>query len=457
MERQGAECRAGPAGSCRPGRGDATGRGRYGTSIRTDVYSVDARRPRERPGSTMRRARPLACAGCGVEPGAEGPVVVLAETVCAHLGRQGCGVAAREWGRCWVRGDVACRVSASGTGCSCTSSRTSLNFTRIFLSTPHWGVCVDAGDVRVEHAESGAMGGSGAQRDSSACGVGDVDVEDPQTLLADGWRIVLRRAEGACELALTPHQLASRFEGNAGFQWDANEDCIDEYCTNVRMFLTSPHALYIYSLARGRVVGVWAPRAPSPVPGSRGPRDAKEQEKAIGTPCAFEAARRFIVVVNDALVILAHPSLHVLRIIPARPPHRHSPRSRSSRCRGASSRSYPPAASTPAHSLLAREPRVAVALDTGRARAQSGVQDVLVFDPVDGVLSLRRVTVALEAAHGAALLIKGVAVAESRAKRSRKRGPELRVVSIWVQREEQLDAGREGKKDTKSKLNQMSI
>ncbi|KAJ7466380.1 hypothetical protein FB451DRAFT_1485244 [Mycena latifolia] len=37
--------------------------------------------------------------------------------------------------------------------------------------------------------------------------------------------------------------------------------------------------------------------------------------------------------------------------------------------------------------------------------AQSGVQDVLVFDPADGVLSLRRMTVALEAAPGAGLPI----------------------------------------------------
>ncbi|KAJ7440888.1 hypothetical protein FB451DRAFT_1377435 [Mycena latifolia] len=49
----------------------------------------------------------------------------------------------------------------------------------------------------------------------------------------------------------------------------------------------------------------------------------------------------------------------------------------------------------------AGEPRVAVTFDTGRA--QSGVQDVLVFDPADGVLSLQHVTVALEAAHGVGL------------------------------------------------------
>ncbi|KAJ7465623.1 hypothetical protein FB451DRAFT_1561389 [Mycena latifolia] len=269
--------------------------------------------------------------------------------------------------------------------------------------------CADAGEVRAAGAEG-------------LCS----EIPVLATLAMWMWRIRRRswQTDGAswrgclrARLDASPAVCASRFEGNAGFQWDANEDCIDEYCMNVRMFLTTPHALYIYSLARGRVVGVWAPRAPSPVPGSRGPRDAKEQEKAIGTPCAFEAARRFIVVTTHSpptLVILAHhprvsasaPSATLaprprtpITSLPSRPPHRHSPRSRSSRCRGASSRSYPPAASTPAHSLVAREPRVTVAFDIGRARAQSGVQDVLVFDPVDGVLSLRRVTVALEAAR----------------------------------------------------------
>ncbi|KAJ6522464.1 hypothetical protein B0H19DRAFT_656027 [Mycena capillaripes] len=39
---------------------------------------------------------------------------------------------------------------------------------------------------------------------------------------------------------------------------------------------------------------------------------------------------------------------------------------------------------------------------TGAGGSVSGVQDVLVFDPVDGVLSLRRITLALETAHGVA-------------------------------------------------------
>ncbi|KAJ7430865.1 hypothetical protein FB451DRAFT_461394, partial [Mycena latifolia] len=89
---------------------------------------------------------------------------------------------------------------------------------------------------------------------------------------------------------------------------------------SLEMGVLTPHALYVYSLTRGRVVGVWAPPAPLSPPASHGRRDGEEQEKAIGTPCAFEAAERFIVVTTNsppALVILARPSLRVLHVIPA--------------------------------------------------------------------------------------------------------------------------------------------
>ncbi|KAJ6528024.1 hypothetical protein B0H19DRAFT_880062, partial [Mycena capillaripes] len=42
---------------------------------------------------------------------------------------------------------------------------------------------------------------------------------------------------------------------------------------------------------------------------------------------------------------------------------------------------------------------------TGAGGSASGVQDVLVFDPADGVLSLRRITLALEMPHGVAAVL----------------------------------------------------
>ncbi|KAJ7465628.1 hypothetical protein FB451DRAFT_1561392 [Mycena latifolia] len=135
-----------------------------------------------------------------------------------------------------------------------------------------------------------------------------------------------------------------------------------------------PTALYVYSLARGRVIGVWAQPASSSAPELRGRRDAEEK-----------AAGRFIATTHSppALVILARPSLCQRPLAATRadlraaraPPRVRAPRDEHARALAA----------------LTREPRVAVTFDTGRTCAQSGVQDVLVVDPADGVLSLRRV------------------------------------------------------------------
>ncbi|KAJ7183961.1 hypothetical protein C8R46DRAFT_1210098 [Mycena filopes] len=97
--------------------------------------------------------------------------------------------------------------------------------------------------------------------------------------------------------------------------------------------ILTPHALYIYALAAGHVVARCAfPPAASKDKGTGkdaarqeyayggGGGRVREREPEIGTPCAFEAAERVIVVTTHsppALVVLSRPGLRVLHVIPA--------------------------------------------------------------------------------------------------------------------------------------------
>ncbi|KAJ7691409.1 hypothetical protein B0H17DRAFT_561363 [Mycena rosella] len=88
----------------------------------------------------------------------------------------------------------------------------------------------------------------------------------------------------------------------------------------------TPHALYVYSLALGRVVAVWAPPASSST-SSKDARGARERDReqepdkdAIGTPSVFDASGKVLVVTTHsppALVVLSRPSLRLLHVIPA--------------------------------------------------------------------------------------------------------------------------------------------
>ncbi|KAJ7066843.1 hypothetical protein B0H15DRAFT_872223 [Mycena belliarum] len=87
----------------------------------------------------------------------------------------------------------------------------------------------------------------------------------------------------------------------------------------LQMGILSPHALYVYSLALGRVVGTWSPPTQSTAPDPRRRRDGEEeQEKGLGTPSVFEATGKVIVVTTHsppALVVLGRSSLRALHVI----------------------------------------------------------------------------------------------------------------------------------------------
>ncbi|KAJ7440874.1 hypothetical protein FB451DRAFT_1191337 [Mycena latifolia] len=112
------------------------------------------------------------------------------------------------------------------------------------------------------------------------------------------------------------------------------------------------HLFLVYSLACGRIVGVWAPPAPSSAPQSCGRRDAEEQEKGIGTPCACEAAGRLIVVTTHS--------------------HPHSSSSRARRC--ACCTSSPPRRwlSRPAPNSVLQQYRVVAAVLQSHLAPYSG-------------------------------------------------------------------------------------
>ncbi|KAJ7465617.1 hypothetical protein FB451DRAFT_1179099 [Mycena latifolia] len=501
----------------------------------TGVCSADARRPRERRGSTMHRARPVACL-CGLRcrAGREGArrchcgdrgaavsiledaeefildtrlsvvndtetTALLLRTLCALHAR--CGVAAREW-RCsphhdtdliwyfehhappdahpaggvqlWdmsalggvaevtlpsthaveaneklapqdrdeeedlgMRGPIVARsgekegteglemaVLGGGVSAVAACGYPAQPVERMSSSgEPMRGErgVADVCAVRERARRDQLLVEQGA-RHAYVCGVcadaGDVRVEHPQTLLADG-----RRGEDVCGLVIPRPQLCGARATAFVLRIRVMENGASERLQCIPQ-ISSYAGCHCASGQRGRRVGcgkncVEAFLHERPHTRYTSTRSRTASETTHSPP---------------ALVILAR-SLRVLRIIPASalalpplPPTASF--SKTSASTPYTTHIFPQHTAPP---QLPPEPLFALqgcllafVPPPPRARPRtrcspSDVPDVLVSASADGVLSVRRVTVALEVGHGAGLSIKGVAFAEARAGRSRKR------------------------------------
>ncbi|KAF8172576.1 hypothetical protein K438DRAFT_178568 [Mycena galopus ATCC 62051] len=133
----------------------------------------------------------------------------------------------------------------------------------------------------------------------------------------------------------------------------------------VELGILTPHALYVYNLGTGHVSARAA--FPPPTTGKErerergyGERDVEGElgEGRMGTPGAFEATERVVVVTTHsppALVVLARPCLRILHVFPAAVlavPHPPSISDAGAGIRTSTSTPFPPYASSPSSASI---------------------------------------------------------------------------------------------------------